>query len=982
MFKPLQFGKYYLTERIAIGGMAEIYKAKLYGVSGFEKAMVVKQILPQYARNAEFIKMFIDEAKISVSLSHGNIIPVYELGRIDGVYYIAMEFVDGKNLGEIFEVAESRGMPLSVEHAIFIAIEICKGLDYAHRRADDEGQPLGVVHRDLSPSNVLVTRGGEIKVADFGIAKATDKLGVTDVGVIKGSHGYMSPEQVMGQEVDHRTDIFSTGILLHQMLTGRPLFDGSNADVVGRIKEAIVTLPSMISPNVPVELDPVVLQALAKAPSDRFQDANELQLALSRLLFSVGAGATSGTLADYVQQLFPRSETPVSEEIVVDGQPPPGFESGQASVVDDDEDVTIAARAVANATHSYAVRDDLAQLYDDEIAKAPHTTAPGVSKKGKTLNLPALDDEEEATTVGKPAVLPRRDSAPPAPPSDLDDDELEDQPTMVSAAIRPSRSSLARPEVPELKIKSTSPREPKLDDSMSSFAQALSAGRDVKRESPAYGREPVTGPTPRSEPVDIFADPLTGPQRKSNEADLLSALSGGRAAGADLQSTRQHTPPSEMLDASRRGDPVTADTAAVLSMDDKPADGSDLPDPAKDPHVVLAPSKKRGPRSDDSVMALLVAPGSNTGQEQAMEQPDVGLLGRSPRVDDSAPVDPLATTAAQAPSTRERRRRPSSGVFSSTMQLLVQGLEDEPEEQLPRSIKPTIIGWLVILLLVGAAGFFVIYKKTNWLGGKPRKSGGDLLKLGDIKGGKDTKDTAPAKKKGTITITAQPASALVFLHVGDSPVKRHFDGTKTYLLRAEREGYGTVHKLVEPNKLNAKQLTLTLPPRGAGQKSALPTSLPTPGGASGKTVQLTIATEPPSASVWLLVGKGKAELVDVEAKRHYFKVLAQGHQTSFVSISSSRFDKGSKVQESISLTAKAGVDGGTAKAASPDAGVKKASAPDAATKPDKTPVKVAGKQPAAKKATTKRKRRKRRKRRRRKKKKKKKPGLQTPSWAR
>ena len=266
MFRPTQFGKYYLTERIAVGGMAELFKAKLFGVSGFEKLLVVKQILPKYAKNAEFIKMFIDEAKIAVTLTHGNIVPVYELGRIDGVYFIAMEYVPGKDLADILETARAKSTPLTIEHAVYLTIEICKGLDYAHRRTDAEGNPLRVVHRDISPPNILVSYDGEVKITDFGIAKASHKLGSTEAGVVKGTFGYMSPEQVRGLPVNHKTDIFSAGILLHEMLTGRRLFVGeSEYDAIERVKAAKVPAPSSVNPRVPAAIDPIVFKALAKA---------------------------------------------------------------------------------------------------------------------------------------------------------------------------------------------------------------------------------------------------------------------------------------------------------------------------------------------------------------------------------------------------------------------------------------------------------------------------------------------------------------------------------------------------------------------------------------------------------------------------------------------------------------------------------------------------------------------------------------------
>ncbi len=201
MSQPVKFGKYYLLERLAVGGMAEIYKAKMYGVDGFEKQMVVKQILPQYARNREFVTMFIDEAKITVSLSHGNIVPVYELGQIDGIYFLSMDYVDGKNLGELLDAGIDAKDMLEVPHALFISREVLAGLDYAHRKTDERGNPLNIVHRDVSPQNVLISFDGEVKIVDFGIAHAATKVHATQAGVIKGKFGYMSPEQALGKDV-------------------------------------------------------------------------------------------------------------------------------------------------------------------------------------------------------------------------------------------------------------------------------------------------------------------------------------------------------------------------------------------------------------------------------------------------------------------------------------------------------------------------------------------------------------------------------------------------------------------------------------------------------------------------------------------------------------------------------------------------------------------------------------------------------------
>jgi serine/threonine protein kinase len=305
MFSPRMFGKYYLYDRLAVGGMAEIFRAKMFGVDGFEKDMVVKQILPQYARNREFIQMFVDEAKITVSLSHGNIVPVFELGQIDGVYFIAMEEVDGRNLGEILDACIERGLPLNQPHALFVAAEMLAGLAFAHRRTDDQGRPLGIVHRDISPQNILLSYEGEVKIVDFGIARASTKMHATQAGVIKGKFGYMSPEQAAGREVDQRSDVFAAGILLFEMLTLERLFHSDqDTETLERIKRADVPTPSKLNPALSPRLDAIAFKALARRPEDRYQNAEQMRQAVLRHLFEIQGEASSASLSAYLKTLF------------------------------------------------------------------------------------------------------------------------------------------------------------------------------------------------------------------------------------------------------------------------------------------------------------------------------------------------------------------------------------------------------------------------------------------------------------------------------------------------------------------------------------------------------------------------------------------------------------------------------------------------------------------------------------------------------
>ncbi|MBN2493417.1 MAG: serine/threonine protein kinase [Deltaproteobacteria bacterium] len=302
---PTQFGKYTLCERLAVGGMAEIFRAKMYGVDGFEKNLVVKQILPQYARNREFIQMFVDEAKITVSLSHGNIVPVYELGQYEGTYFIAMDWVDGRNLGEILDAGLDQDNHLSLPHALFIASELLAGLDYAHRKTDDQGRLLHIVHRDVSPQNVLISYEGEVKIVDFGIARAATKVHETRSGIIKGKFGYMAPEQASGGEVDARSDVFAVGILLYEMLTLERLFAGDNdAVVLDRVKRADVPTPSRVNPKISPQLDAIVFKALAADPANRYQSADEMRRELSRFLYSMSEEASPKTLSAYMKALF------------------------------------------------------------------------------------------------------------------------------------------------------------------------------------------------------------------------------------------------------------------------------------------------------------------------------------------------------------------------------------------------------------------------------------------------------------------------------------------------------------------------------------------------------------------------------------------------------------------------------------------------------------------------------------------------------
>ena len=295
---PAPFGKYLLTDLIAVGGMAEVYRAKIFGASGFEKEMVVKRILPRYAQNPSFVQMLIDEAKIAVSLSHGNIVPIYELGELDGSYYIAMEYVEGRTILEVLKDAHCKRRPIPWTNCFGIAAEVCEGLAYAHTRIDAEGRPFGLVHRDINPRNIVITGGGEVKILDFGIARASTKRHQTASGVIKGTPGYMSPEQMYGQAIDQRSDLFCVGIMLFELITLRRLFPVWDVAEMRLVYEAgPVPVPSTLVPDLPKDVDHVIMKALAPSLEDRYANAADFEMALREAIARSGRAVTASSLA-------------------------------------------------------------------------------------------------------------------------------------------------------------------------------------------------------------------------------------------------------------------------------------------------------------------------------------------------------------------------------------------------------------------------------------------------------------------------------------------------------------------------------------------------------------------------------------------------------------------------------------------------------------------------------------------------------------
>ncbi len=286
---PSQFGRYTLVQRLATGGMAEVFKAKIVSAHGFEKLLVIKRILPNLAADKTFVSMFIDEAKLTAQLIHPKIVQVTDFGEVSGQYFIALEFVDGFDGLALLRSAAQKQVRLPIPICMFIAMEVLDALDYAHNAKDGEGKPMHLVHRDISPSNVFIARRGDVKLGDFGIAHAQERESKTQTGTLKGKYGYMSPEQVVGGEIDARSDIFAVGIVLAEMLMGKRLFTAPNdLDVLLMVRDARLERFDKHCKDLPPELDQIVRKALAKNLEDRFQNAAEFRNALDDLQFRFG----------------------------------------------------------------------------------------------------------------------------------------------------------------------------------------------------------------------------------------------------------------------------------------------------------------------------------------------------------------------------------------------------------------------------------------------------------------------------------------------------------------------------------------------------------------------------------------------------------------------------------------------------------------------------------------------------------------------
>jgi serine/threonine-protein kinase len=422
---PARFGKYDLLVLLATGGMAEIWLARISGAAGFEKLVVIKRLLDQLAVNPEYVEMFLDEARINARLTHSNVVTVLELGQVEGKYFIAMEYVAGLSVAQVGKKATQRLGDVPQAVACGVVAQACAGLHYAHERTLPDGTPLGIIHRDVSPQNLILTFEGQVKVVDFGIAKAEGRQHRTRAGLVKGKSSYMSPEQCLGLPLDRRSDVFALGIVLYELCTARRLFKrGSSYATFEAITKADVPPPRALNPKIDASIEEIILKALARKQDDRYSTAGELQETLETAMRKLGLRGSRSDLEKFVEHTF-KAEIAEQRNLLADAQ------KGE---------LTRANPAAISAVAEHAA-DEAKAAYKSDPEVPKHAPAEDEDVKTTIDAMPYLGEDSGRTPLADPADIPAPASSPSpvefdAPPTE------EARPTAVivdELAYRPQR---------------------------------------------------------------------------------------------------------------------------------------------------------------------------------------------------------------------------------------------------------------------------------------------------------------------------------------------------------------------------------------------------------------------------------------------------------------------------------------------------------------------------------------------------------------
>ena len=414
---PQKGGRYEVLTHLATGGMAQIYLARQSGLGAFERHVVLKTILRERATDQRFVTMFLDEAKLAATLNHQNIAQVYEVDQADGAYFMAMEYVHGENARAILETTLRRGWTIPLELAVMIVSGAAAGLHHAHERRGKNGQPLNIVHRDVSPANIMVGYDGSVKVLDFGIAKAEERATKTVGGTIKGKYGYMSPEQCKGKPIDRRSDIFALGICLYEMTTLRRAFKGNDDfETMKRIVAGDVILPSVAVPGYPRELEAIVLTAMANDANARFQTGQEMIEALDAFAVRAKLTGSNTAMGRFMVQLFGSKKEPWVEAPPAGDRTQVTEPSGEVDASADDEK-TLLIEERQKPVHQAPPRQPTAPGVGSSDTQPPSPRAQTVPDWAQPQNVATLAGTGPLPAMGyAPPTMPRLETEPGSRP--------------------------------------------------------------------------------------------------------------------------------------------------------------------------------------------------------------------------------------------------------------------------------------------------------------------------------------------------------------------------------------------------------------------------------------------------------------------------------------------------------------------------------------------------------------------------------------
>ena len=433
-----QLGRYHLLDRIAFGGMAEIYRAKTFDANGTPHLVAVKRVLAHLAEDDDFIQMLVDEAKIASVLRHQSIARVYEFARAHGEYFIAMEHVDGKDMRTVLERCRAKKKPIPPEHAAYICAEVGAALHAAHSAVDSRGRPLRIIHRDVSPSNIICSYSGEVKLCDFGIAKATLSRVTTKTGVIKGKVKYMSPEQALGRKLDHRSDVFSLGSCLYEMLTRIPPFTATNEmDLLIKVRDAKYRPISELQPGIPHELEAITDKCLTRSRANRYQTAAEAEGDLRAFLRKFMPNYSRSHLGRFIRKMFAQEierELRMLEEFVLSDAP--SDDVGESLMVRDEdfEPPEVPFQPKPTSVSVQAVSPN------DFSSESNFTTMPKVDEHGRRIEQDEIHSQKTMILDGPRGRSRQRPAVQPPPPPQqrkskpkpiMYDEDLHAAPTMI-----------------------------------------------------------------------------------------------------------------------------------------------------------------------------------------------------------------------------------------------------------------------------------------------------------------------------------------------------------------------------------------------------------------------------------------------------------------------------------------------------------------------------------------------------------------------